>query len=122
MNTLTYQFDIGEYQGFVLFDYSHDHSAEELIVNPIIEELEPITHEYAFEINKIPVGYNNLLLRAGDRNVLVDAGIRRPLGKLWLGLEELKIDPGDIDTIVISILQERYHYRKGTRQIDCHLV
>ena len=102
MKTLTYQFDIGEYQGFVLYDHSHDHSAKELVVNPIVEELEQITHEYAFKLDKIPVGYNNLLLRACDQNVLVDAGIRRPIGKLCLGLEELKIDPGEIDTIVIT--------------------
>jgi glyoxylase-like metal-dependent hydrolase (beta-lactamase superfamily II) len=102
MNTLTYQFNIGEYQGFVLYDFDHDHTAEELIVNPKVEELEQITHEYAFKIDKIPVGYNNLLLRAGDQNVLVDAGIRRPIGQLHLGLEELKIDPGDIDTILIT--------------------
>jgi glyoxylase-like metal-dependent hydrolase (beta-lactamase superfamily II) len=102
MKTLPYQFDLGEYQGFVLFDYAHDHSAEELIVNPISEELEQVTQDYAFQINQIPVGYNNLLLRVGDQNVLVDAGIRRPLGKLCEGLEVLQIDPGDIETIVIT--------------------
>jgi glyoxylase-like metal-dependent hydrolase (beta-lactamase superfamily II) len=102
LQSLTYQFDIGEYQGFVLYDYAHDHSAKELIVNPIVEELEQITDEYTFKLNKIPVGYNNLLLRAGDQNVLVDAGIRRPIGELWSGLEQLKIDPGEIDTVVIT--------------------
>ena len=66
MKTLTYKFDIGEYQGFVLYDNSHVHSAKELVVNPIVEELEQITHEYAFKLNKIPVGYNNLLLRNGN--------------------------------------------------------
>lgn len=102
MKTLTYQFDLGEFQGFVLYDYFHDHSAKELVVNPIIEELEQITHEYGFNLNKIAVGYNNLLLRTRDQNVLVDAGIRRPIGNLWLGLEQLNINPGEIDTIVIT--------------------
>jgi glyoxylase-like metal-dependent hydrolase (beta-lactamase superfamily II) len=102
MKTPTYQFDFGEYQGHVLYDYYHAHSAEELVVNPIVEELEQITHEYAFELNKIPVGYNNLLLQTCDQNVLVDAGIRRPIGKLYSGLEELKIEPSDIDTIIIT--------------------
>lgn len=102
MKTLTYQFDLGAYQGFVLYDYAHDHSAEELIVNPNREELEQITHEFEFKIDKIPVGYNNLYLRACDQNVLVDAGIRRPIGKLCEGLKELKFDPDDIDTIVIT--------------------
>ena len=102
MKTRTYPFDIGEYQGFVLYDASHFHSAKEYIANPIAEELEQIADEFAFKLNKIPVGYNNLLLRADNQNVLVDAGIRRPIGELFLGLEELNIDPGDINTIVIT--------------------
>jgi glyoxylase-like metal-dependent hydrolase (beta-lactamase superfamily II) len=102
MNSRTYRFKLGEYQGFVLYDQASDHSPEELIVDPNLEELEKITHQYAFELNEIWVGYNNLLLRTGDQNVLVDAGIRRPIGELCLGLEDLKIDPGDMDAIVIT--------------------
>jgi len=102
MNSLTYQFNLGEYQGFILYDQSHMHSAEEFIANPVVEELEQIANEYAFEPDEIPVGYNNLLLRTGDQNVLVDAGIRRPVGELCLGLEALQIDPAEIDTIVIT--------------------
>lgn len=102
MKTRTYPFKIGEYQGSVLYDQASDHSVEELIVNPKVEELEQITDEYDFELNEIWVGYNNLLLGIGDQYVLVDAGIRRPIGELCLGLEELKIDPGDIETIIIT--------------------
>jgi len=102
MKTSIYQFNLGEYEGFVLNDYSGTHTAEELVVNPNFEELEQLTQEYSFKLNKIPVDYNNLLINAGNQNVLVDAGIRRPTGKLCLGLEELRIDPGDIDTIVIT--------------------
>jgi len=102
MTTRTYPFDLGEYQGFVLYDQSSDHSAGELIVNPMLEELGKITREYDFELDKIPLGYNNLLLKSGDQYVLVDAGIRRPIGELCLGLEQLKIDPTEIDTIVIT--------------------
>jgi glyoxylase-like metal-dependent hydrolase (beta-lactamase superfamily II) len=102
MKIPTYQFDIGEFQGFILYDNFQFHSADELVVNPIVEELEQITREYAFKLNEIPVGYNNLFLKACGQNVLVDAGIRRPIGNLCFGLEELKIDPGDIDTIIIT--------------------
>ena len=80
MKTRTHPFEIGEYQGFVLFDYFYAHSAEELGANPTAEELEEIAHEYAFTLDEIPVGYNNLLLRACDQYILVDAGIRRPVG------------------------------------------
>lgn len=102
MITRTYSFDIGEYQGFILYDYSHDHSAEDLIVNPVVEELEKVMDEFDFTIEKIPVGYNNLLIQRGDKYILVDAGIRRPVGELYLGLEELNVDPGDINTIIIT--------------------
>ena len=102
MKKRTYQFSIGEHRAFVLYDNDHDHSAGDLIAHPDAEELERISDEYALDLNKIPVGYNNLLLRTGDHYVLVDAGIRRPIGELCLGLEELKIDPGVIDTIIIT--------------------
>jgi glyoxylase-like metal-dependent hydrolase (beta-lactamase superfamily II) len=100
--TRTYSFDIGEYKGVVLYDYSHDHSAEDLIIDPVVEELEKVMDEFDFIIDAIPVGYNNLLLRSGKQSILVDAGIGRPIGELCLGLEELAIDPGDIDWVVIT--------------------
>jgi len=102
MKILTYPFKLGEFYGYVLNDATNDHTAEELIVNPKAEELKKFTQEFGFGLNKIAVGYNNLLLRRGDQNVLVDAGIRRPIGRLCEGLEELKIEPGDIDTIIIT--------------------
>jgi len=102
MTKRTYPFVLGEFQGFVLNDATNDHTAEELIVNPEAEELEQIAQEFGFELSKIAVGYNNLLLRRGDQNVLVDAGIRRPIGRLWEGLEALQVEPGDIDAIVIT--------------------
>jgi glyoxylase-like metal-dependent hydrolase (beta-lactamase superfamily II) len=102
LKTLTYQFDIGNYQGFILNDYSGTHTADELIANPSIEELEQLTQEFSFELEKIPVDYNNLLFKTGNQLVLVDTGIPRPSGNLFSGLEEIRIDPGAIDTIVIT--------------------
>ena len=102
MKSPVYQFDIGEYQGFILYDASHAHAAGELIVNPIEKELERIAKKYNIEPNNIQVDYLNLLLRVGDQYVLVDAGLPGQMGNLHQGLEELKIGPGDIDTIVIT--------------------
>lgn len=102
MKKRTYQFNIGEYQGVVLYDFAYSHTVEELIVNPDIEELEKISFEYNLNLPEISVGYNNLLLRNGDRNILIDAGIQKPTGELCLGLVELGITPNDIDTIVIT--------------------
>jgi glyoxylase-like metal-dependent hydrolase (beta-lactamase superfamily II) len=102
MTTLLLQFNLGEFEGYVINDFSRIHTADELIVNPDLDELEQLTREYSFKINEIPVGYNILLFKEENQNVLVDAGIPRPMGKLLLGLEELKIDPEDIDMIVIT--------------------
>jgi glyoxylase-like metal-dependent hydrolase (beta-lactamase superfamily II) len=102
MSIQTYQFNFGELEGFVLNDFSGVHSADELIANPNIEELRQLTHEFSFTLNEIPVGYNNILIKMGNQIVLVDAGIPRPNGTLFMGLEELRIDPGDIDTIIIT--------------------
>jgi glyoxylase-like metal-dependent hydrolase (beta-lactamase superfamily II) len=102
MDTLTYQFEFGEIQGVVLKDASGAHSPQELIVDPDLEELRQLAQEFSFEMDEIPVDYNNLLLRLGDRNILVDAGIPRPMGKLFLALGSLGIDVGEIDTLVIT--------------------
>ena len=102
MKTLTYHFNVGKHKGVVLNDYSGTHTADELIANPGVEELEQLTQEFSFELDKIPVDYNNLLLKAGNQHVLVDTGIPGPAGNLFLGLEEIGIEPGEIDTIVIT--------------------
>jgi glyoxylase-like metal-dependent hydrolase (beta-lactamase superfamily II) len=97
-----YPFTLGAYEGHVLYDFSHAHSAQELGVDLDVEDLEQVAREYAFEVDAILVGYDNLLLRVGERNVLIDAGIRRPMGELHLGLAELGIDLGNIQTIVLT--------------------
>jgi glyoxylase-like metal-dependent hydrolase (beta-lactamase superfamily II) len=102
MKTIPFSFTLGELEIFVINDYSDTYSADELIVNPNLEDLEQLTQEFSFELNAIPVHYNNLLIKAGNHNVLVDAGIPRPNGHLWLGLEALEMDPGTIDTLVIT--------------------
>ena len=102
MERRTYPFNLGEYQCNVLYDYAHAHTVEELIVNPSHEELEAMAPEFHLPLPEIPVGYNNLLLRKGGRNILIDAGIQRPLGELSLGLDQLDVSPNEIDTIVIT--------------------
>ena len=46
MSTQTYQFNLGELEGFVLNDFSGIHSADELIANPNIEELGQQTRNF----------------------------------------------------------------------------
>lgn len=102
MKTSIHQFNILEHECFVLNDFSNTHTADELIVNPNIEELEQLSQEFSFTLDKIPVDYNNLLIKTGDQLVLVDTGIPRPMGNLFPALEELGHNPEDIDLIVIT--------------------
>lgn len=102
MRIRTYLFPLGEFQGCVLYDKDDIRSADGFIVNPIEEELEQVTSEYAFTLDEIPVGYNNLLLKADSEYILVDAGIRKPIGEMSLGLEQLNVTSRDIDVIVIT--------------------
>lgn len=102
MELSTYQFNIGEYRGYVLFDFVYDHTAEELIAYPGVEELERITQDHNFSLDNIPVGYNILLFELHGRYLLVDAGMQKSFSNLHSGLEALKISPAEIDTIVIT--------------------
>jgi len=102
MGIQTYQFNLDELEGFVLNDFSSIYSANELIANPNMEELRQLTQEFSSTLNEIAVDYNNILIKTGNQIVLVDAGIPRPNGALFVGLEKLRIDPGDIDTIIIT--------------------
>jgi len=98
----SYPFQIGELPGYVLFDFANAHSAGELIANPNPVELKPLTEDYSFSLEEIPLGYNNLLIRVFDQIVLVDAGIRRPMGELFFALGEVGVEPDEIDVIIIT--------------------
>jgi len=102
MKTRTYQFNLGEFQAYTLVDGANERTVEFLVADPDVTALEQVTQEYAFQVDKIPVGYNLLLLRTDNQTVLVDAGFGRPDGELHLALDELAIDPGEIDLIVIT--------------------
>ncbi len=102
MKRISYQFDLGEFQAYALADTLYERTVEFLVVDPDIQALEQLLDEYTFQLDRIPVGYNVLLLKTPEQTVLVDAGFRRPDGELHLALEELAVDPGEIDLIVIT--------------------
>ena len=81
MEPQPYTFKVGALQGAVLYDFAQAHTPDELIRDPDLEALSKIQADYNFNLDAIPVGYNNLLLRTGEHTVLVDAGIRQPFGK-----------------------------------------
>lgn len=102
INTRTFNFQLGHLNGYVIQDAVNPHAADELIANHNIDELQMLSEVFNFDIEKIPVDYNNLLFQGEHSWVLVDAGIPRPMGKLFLGLDFLGVDPRDIGTVVIT--------------------
>jgi len=102
MDAPYFHFQIGAWGGTVLFDFEYAHAANELIVGPDPGELAALAEEFAFDPEAIPVGYNNLLLRRGDQVVLVDAGIRRPTGRLLTALSALRIDSGQVGSLILT--------------------
>ncbi len=102
MTIKTHQFRFGDLRCSVILDASNVHSAGELVVNAEQELLERVALEYNLEVDRILVDYNVLLVDTADRTVLVDAGFGGPGTQLHPGLESLGMDPGDIDTIVIT--------------------
>jgi glyoxylase-like metal-dependent hydrolase (beta-lactamase superfamily II) len=102
MNAQTFGFQLGEFRGTVLHDISNPHSAPDLIADPNLDELEKLAEKYQFEIEKIPVDYNNLLFEIDGHLILVDAGVPRPMGHLFQRLEKQGIDPDEVETIVIT--------------------
>ena len=102
MRNLPFDFLLGDLHGFILNDLSGTYSADQLVVNPNYAELAQVSHDFSFQIDAIPIGYNNLLIKAPNQIVLVDAGLPRPNGNLVLGLESLDLEPGAIDILVIT--------------------
>ena len=97
-----FPFQVGAWDGTVLFDFEYVHTANQLIVDPGPGELEDLAQEFGFDPEAILVGYNNLLLRNAEQVVLVNVGIRRPTGRLVSALEALGIDPAQVGTLILT--------------------
>ena len=80
--------------------------------------------------NRISLGLNCLLLQADGRNVLVDTGIGSkengdeengingtlPYGRLIKSLKKVRLNPKDIDTVILSHLH--FDHSGGCTRID----
>ena len=77
-----------------------------LVANAEPEELEQVSFQLGLPAQGVAVGYNCLLVRTGEHNVLVDAGYGRSLqgraGALLQGLQAAGLEAEQIDRIVIT--------------------
>ena len=100
MEKAVYQFSMGDLECAVIRDFTRMRDIRGLIANPE-EELPP----------EVPTGeeasdYNCLFVRAGQHNVLFDAGLGNRVdyaqGKLVANLSSMGVEPGDVDRVVIT--------------------
>jgi glyoxylase-like metal-dependent hydrolase (beta-lactamase superfamily II) len=106
MNVKHCSFELGDYQCLVIQDQTAVMPLGNLVANAESEELEQVSDQLGLGAEGIAVGYNCLLVRTGEQNVLVDAGYGRSLagqeGALLHGLETTGFEAEQIDWIVIT--------------------
>jgi glyoxylase-like metal-dependent hydrolase (beta-lactamase superfamily II) len=106
MTSDQYRFKLGDFHCAVIDDFSGLFALDELIINAEKDQLEQAAYKLDLPEGKLDVGYNCLLIRTGQQNVLVDTGRGSRLGpdagQLLQGLRTLDLEPENIDAIVIT--------------------
>jgi glyoxylase-like metal-dependent hydrolase (beta-lactamase superfamily II) len=106
MSVKTHSFELGDFECLVIQDGAAVMPLGSLVANAPQEELEQISLELGLPPEGIEVGYNCLLVRTGEQNVLVDAGYGRRLegreGALLEGLQAAGIKVEEIDCIAVT--------------------
>jgi glyoxylase-like metal-dependent hydrolase (beta-lactamase superfamily II) len=106
MGAKLHSFKLGDFECLVLQDQTAIMPLTYLVANAGPEELEQVALKLQLPTEGIVVGYNCLLVRTGEQNVLVDAGYGRSLkgreGALLQGLQAAGLEAGQIDRIVIT--------------------
>ncbi len=106
MSVKLYSFELGHYECLVIQDHTAVMTLGDLVANAEPEELEEVNLQLDLPAEGVAVGYNCLLVRTGEQNVLVDAGFGQSLegreGALLQGLQTEGIEAEQIDWIVIT--------------------
>lgn len=106
MGAEPHAFKLGKFECLVIQDQTATMPLANMVANAEPEELDQVALELELPAEGIAVGYNCLLVRTGQQNVLVDAGYGRSLagreGTLLQGLHAAGLEAGQIDRIVIT--------------------
>ena len=100
-----YRFNLGQFQVTVVSDGDITLPVERLITAAPAER-EPVLSQTFQALDKLKLQLNTLVVNTGERLVLIDAGSRGKMqpstGRLLDNLQQAGINPGDIDTVVIT--------------------
>ena len=106
MSVKPYSFELGDYECLVIQDQRAVMTLGDLVANVEPEELKEVRLQLGLPVEGVEVGYNCLLVRTGEQNVLVDAGYGHSVegreGALLQGLQSVGIEAEQIDRIVIT--------------------
>lgn len=99
--TTPYHFKLGQFDCMAIPDNARLEPIDQMIAAEVPPgELSAALRELGYDSDELQIGYNCLLVQTGEQRVLVDTGSGR--GQLLQHLQAEGIEPGDIDTIVIT--------------------
>jgi glyoxylase-like metal-dependent hydrolase (beta-lactamase superfamily II) len=106
MSTAHHRFKLGTFECTCLSDGSWDYAIEKLFANVPVDLLQAALRRRNLPLETITTPYTYLHVNTGENQVLVDMGAGDYLaprtGKLLDSMHSAGIDPGQIDTVVIT--------------------
>jgi glyoxylase-like metal-dependent hydrolase (beta-lactamase superfamily II) len=105
MQTNFYRFSLGAFECVCLLDGFYEYPLQNMYANVPREQLEAALRERGLPVEVITTPYTYLYVDTGRNRVLVDVGagdLGPGTGNLVNALREARIEPGDIDTVIIS--------------------
>ena len=105
MDTETYRFKIGAFHCLAVSDGAFVYPPAGVFANACQEECEEALGEHHLPLDDVKTPYICLYLDTGAHRVLVDTGAGKlgpTTGQLVKNLQSEGIDPGTIDTVIVS--------------------
>jgi glyoxylase-like metal-dependent hydrolase (beta-lactamase superfamily II) len=105
INKELYHFKVGDFDCYCINDGGFTYPPEHFFKNVPKEQVEKVLSERNMPIDSIYTPYTHLIVKTKNHLVLVDMGAGQALpnnGKLPQTMKSAGIDPGDIDTIIIT--------------------
>lgn len=106
-----HRFNIGAFEGTVIWDGWIDHGYDEFWPNGDRDELNRLIAEYQLATPTFAMDLNVVVVNTGDRLIAVDAGMGRDItwfgedmGEMPSNMAHAGIDPKDIDTVLMTHL------------------
>lgn len=98
-----YTFEIGDFQCAVLIDGQFDRSGDTFFAHaPNQDAVRAALAERGGDYDAVPSWFKPLYINTGQYKVLVDTGNGPERGQLMQQLDELGVQPGEIDRVIIT--------------------